>query len=528
MGREACESTSKGGRQVFADAAPLARLRDELRSNKRQCQGAEGACSADGAQVADPDTDSVESPVASDGRGLKSDDPIADPPEEQAVSLPADSPVHEIAPLPAQGETVDVAGPDVGSQVPRGEPHQSMRMVSQTMSAEGQVSQMQVRAAAETGDAKGLAVQPDVPASGRHNGVEVAETVVTRGEVTADGRDGAALSATAAPGAEGPKQVVAEVVPAGGQGRADTPRGGEAKTSVADAEAADTSRAAPIQAPTGLQSPEQLKNQPAREAAKDFDPGHAATTSRASQTSEGSADGTRQENGQPFSRQDSHLRQVGAAVGVGKESPVPDAKGPLLSPIEVTASTESDPASAFVRLSAQAPSTTGADAASLRSPVQDVGEQILSSIHASIARADKQVQIRLDPPELGSVLVRVHEQGNQIRGTIEVIYDETRREIERALPEVLSRLQEAGVGVRRVEVVVSDQPDRGLGREHFQQDAWTQQRESGWQGYRPQDASSDFGGPRADLGAAHGGPSSVGNPQSAIGNGLDGRIDMLV
>ena len=59
---------------------------------------------------------------------------------------------------------------------------------------------------------------------------------------------------------------------------------------------------------------------------------------------------------------------------------------------------EGDSMGATVRLPTQTPNVSGFDAAWLKSPVQDVGEQILSSVHASLVRADKQVQIRLDPP----------------------------------------------------------------------------------------------------------------------------------
>lgn len=115
-----------------------------------------------------------------------------------------------------------------------------------------------------------------------------------------------------------------------------------------------------------------------------------------------------------------------------------------------------------------------------RSPVQNVGDQILESVHASLTRGDKQIEVRLDPPELGSVTVRFQEQDGQITGVLEVSKDQTRQEIEQALPQVLRGMQESGILIRRLDVVIADQPegDLDLDRETPFQDAWAQQGES--------------------------------------------------
>lgn len=120
-----------------------------------------------------------------------------------------------------------------------------------------------------------------------------------------------------------------------------------------------------------------------------------------------------------------------------------------------------------------------ADPVAARSPVQSIGEQILDSIQASTVRGDKQVLVRLNPPELGTVLVRFQEQGGRLTGTLEVSSSEARREIEQALPQVARTLQEAGVQVRRLEVVASDQPERDSNRDHTSQDAWSQHQGAG-------------------------------------------------
>ncbi len=125
----------------------------------------------------------------------------------------------------------------------------------------------------------------------------------------------------------------------------------------------------------------------------------------------------------------------------------------------------------------------------IRSPIQDVGEQILDSMRASLARGDHQLQIRLHPPELGTVVVWFHEESGHVSGLLEVSKSDTQREIERALPEVLRSLQEAGVEVRKLDVVTSEQSQREFGKGQPQQDAWPQQHGAGQEREYPQTPS---------------------------------------
>jgi flagellar hook-length control protein FliK len=129
--------------------------------------------------------------------------------------------------------------------------------------------------------------------------------------------------------------------------------------------------------------------------------------------------------------------------------------------------------------SAGTQSQTSVDASAARTPVQSVGEQILDSIRSSGTTGDREVFVRLTPPELGTVLVRFQEQGEHLVGTLEVSTREVQREIEEALPQMVRSLQEAGIQVRRVEVVTSDQPERNLGGEHQPQDVWQQHQGAG-------------------------------------------------
>ncbi|HUT30691.1 MAG TPA: flagellar hook-length control protein FliK [Sedimentisphaerales bacterium] len=86
-----------------------------------------------------------------------------------------------------------------------------------------------------------------------------------------------------------------------------------------------------------------------------------------------------------------------------------------------------------------------------------VGEQLTEQIRTSLRQGDQQITIRLNPPELGKVLIRFQEQNDQITGLLEVSRTQTRYEIEQALPQIIRTLHDAGVQVRRLEVVLNDQ-----------------------------------------------------------------------
>jgi flagellar hook-length control protein FliK len=119
------------------------------------------------------------------------------------------------------------------------------------------------------------------------------------------------------------------------------------------------------------------------------------------------------------------------------------------------------------------------DSPTTESHVPDVGEQILDTVRAAVRHGDREVQIRLDPPELGTVVVRFREQGANLEGTLEVDRGETRRDLERALPEVIRNLQDAGIHVRRFDVTSGDMPDQGPGKGQAQQGAWSGPHDSG-------------------------------------------------
>jgi flagellar hook-length control protein FliK len=155
---------------------------------------------------------------------------------------------------------------------------------------------------------------------------------------------------------------------------------------------------------------------------------------------------------------------------------------------------------------------------------QNMGEQILDSLRASMAQGDRQVLIRLQPPELGMVLVQLRERREGVDGTLKVDRADTRHEIEQALPEVVRSLQDAGIGIRRLDVTGSDSSGQDVGNGQPPQD--------GSSGYR--DAGQDRDSLRTSLptrppAAADplGDARQVGEIQGS-GAMPQGRIDMLL
>ena len=160
-----------------------------------------------------------------------------------------------------------------------------------------------------------------------------------------------------------------------------------------------------------------------------------------------------------------------------------------------------------------------------KNPLQSVSDQILASLQACVTRGDKQVLVRLDPPELGIVIVRFQEQDGSITGVLEFSKDQTREEVQQALPQVVRDLQEAGVLIRRLEAVVSDQAEREMGRDPSGQDAWAHQEGSDQQAAQSRESSARQG---STLAATSG--DSLGHKEVSplqIGR-TGGRINMLI
>ena len=120
----------------------------------------------------------------------------------------------------------------------------------------------------------------------------------------------------------------------------------------------------------------------------------------------------------------------------------------------------------------------------------NISRQITESIHSSMIRngGEKQITVRLNPPELGSVIIKFNEQDTQLSGILEVSKSQTKIEIEQALPQIIRNLAENGIQLKRVEVISteSDHAENDLLKEQLmsdnnsgQYDSSNQQEETG-------------------------------------------------
>jgi flagellar hook-length control protein FliK len=100
-------------------------------------------------------------------------------------------------------------------------------------------------------------------------------------------------------------------------------------------------------------------------------------------------------------------------------------------------------------------------------------EQIRESIQSLTSQADQQITIRLNPPELGHVSIKLVQQADEITGLMEVSRAQTRYEIEQVLPEVLRNLADSGVQIKRLDVMLEDQSQQQTYKDQSLQDNWS-------------------------------------------------------
>jgi flagellar hook-length control protein FliK len=161
-------------------------------------------------------------------------------------------------------------------------------------------------------------------------------------------------------------------------------------------------------------------------------------------------------------------------------------------------STQESPAAVIVPQTTASTTTATSAVDSSASAVRPVTNQIIDNVRSaamtSTAGSDKTLTISLNPPELGRVVVRMQDDGGGITAVLRVDNPVTRSDIEQSVPSIVRSLEQAGVQVRRVEVLPSDAlPQEGsTNRQYdFQQGMPNQQRES------HQNASSGYSGQNA-------------------------------
>jgi flagellar hook-length control protein FliK len=87
----------------------------------------------------------------------------------------------------------------------------------------------------------------------------------------------------------------------------------------------------------------------------------------------------------------------------------------------------------------------------------DMLSQIADGFRASLSQGDQSVTVHLHPAELGSVKLVVQAEGDVLHGRLEVSNRATLDDIRTETPALLNRLNESGISLHRIDVVLSGQ-----------------------------------------------------------------------
>lgn len=97
----------------------------------------------------------------------------------------------------------------------------------------------------------------------------------------------------------------------------------------------------------------------------------------------------------------------------------------------------------------------------------NLSRQIQESVSSSLRLEDHQITVRLNPPELGKVSIKISEEKDQISGLLEVTKVQTKLELQQALPEIVRNLQDMGIQIKRLEVLLADEQGQSAVQDHL-------------------------------------------------------------
>lgn len=110
-----------------------------------------------------------------------------------------------------------------------------------------------------------------------------------------------------------------------------------------------------------------------------------------------------------------------------------------------------------------------------------LGRQVIEGLSAA-AEGSRQVVVRLDPPELGSVTLKLESRGGELRAVVEVDNARTLAEIQKETPALVQRLTDGGIQVRSLDLVMTGGSPDSSQSQMFWQDrqGWGQGAERGF------------------------------------------------
>jgi flagellar hook-length control protein FliK len=118
----------------------------------------------------------------------------------------------------------------------------------------------------------------------------------------------------------------------------------------------------------------------------------------------------------------------------------------------------------------------------LQTASKEISRQVADSISSAANSGTKQITIRLNPPELGRVVIKISQQTSHIDAVLEASRPETKDQLQQAFSQVSKNLAESGISLRQFEVRYAEQsrggfesafsqfnqPQNGSGEQHFQ------------------------------------------------------------
>jgi flagellar hook-length control protein FliK len=122
-------------------------------------------------------------------------------------------------------------------------------------------------------------------------------------------------------------------------------------------------------------------------------------------------------------------------------------------------------------------------------------DQIIQQLNVVDSTVSSQrIQMTLTPDDLGTVRITFRQVEGEMVGMVEVQKDQTRREVEEAMPQLVSAMQQNGLSVRKVEVLQWNNSDQQAGKDSSSEGFnLAQEREFAQQSQRDSSGSSAFG-----------------------------------
>ena len=112
--------------------------------------------------------------------------------------------------------------------------------------------------------------------------------------------------------------------------------------------------------------------------------------------------------------------------------------------------------------------------------MREIAQRIkdLASISSSRMRTVESAVIRLNPPELGRMVVEVVKEGNSVVVLLKVETQEAKEMLEKNAHLLTQRLAQSGFEAQKVQVMMEKYEEQGQGRQDAQQERGSEQDQS--------------------------------------------------